>query len=81
MRDILEAGSLSDGNKKNPSSKPEKAAREALSVLSVDEKPEKLSLDDLASLGFDQKSDVRFFPMCLITGTIVDLRWFRMRKA
>ncbi|KAB8207493.1 hypothetical protein BDV34DRAFT_191805 [Aspergillus parasiticus] len=54
IQDILEAGSTVET--KGRSKKSEKAAREAMSKLTIDQKPEKLSLEDLAALSLDQKS-------------------------
>lgn len=54
IQDILEAGSTVET--KGRSKKSEKAAREAMSKLIIDQKPEKLSLEDLAALSLDQKS-------------------------
>ncbi|KNG88764.1 hypothetical protein ANOM_002815 [Aspergillus nomiae NRRL 13137] len=54
IQDILEAGSTFET--KGRSKKSEKAAREAMSKLAIDQKPEKLSLEELAALSLDQKS-------------------------
>ncbi|KAE8376046.1 hypothetical protein BDV26DRAFT_266480 [Aspergillus bertholletiae] len=54
IQDILEAGSTA-GTKAH-SKKSDKAAREAMSKLAIDQKPEKLSLEELAALSLDQKS-------------------------
>lgn len=55
VQDVLWAGKTVENNPKGGSKKSEKAAREALSALSLDQKPEKLSLEDLAARAFDQK--------------------------
>lgn len=54
IQDILEVGSTVEA--KGRSKKSEKAAHEAMSKLTIDQKPEKLSLEDLAALSLDQKS-------------------------
>lgn len=57
VEDILEIGSTSR-NTKQPSKKPEEAARAALSKLSIIPKPEKLSLQELMASALDQKSSL-----------------------
>ncbi|TVY90703.1 hypothetical protein LAWI1_G004706 [Lachnellula willkommii] len=57
VEDILEIGSTSR-NTKQPSKKPEEAARAALSKLSIIPKPEKLSLQELIASALDQKSSL-----------------------
>lgn len=54
IEDILDQGSSLPQNTRPK--KTEKAAREALSSLSLDSKPEKLSLEDLAARAWDQKT-------------------------
>ncbi|RAK90704.1 hypothetical protein BO79DRAFT_280731 [Aspergillus costaricaensis CBS 115574] len=54
VEDILDQGSSLPQNPRPK--KTEKAAREALSSLSLDSKPEKLSLKDLAARAWDQKT-------------------------
>jgi hypothetical protein len=83
VQDILDAGSTSDGSTKTRPRKPEKAAREALSALSIDEKPEKLSPADLATHSLDQKSDLEdYLHLCrtepVFLSNVVH-RWFFSR--
>lgn len=54
-QDVIWAGKTVEDKPKGSSKKSEKAAHEALSALSLDQKPEKLSLEDLAARAFDQK--------------------------
>ena len=56
VQDVLSVGKTVEDNPKGGSKKSEKAAHEALSALSLNQKPEKLSLEDLAARAFDQKS-------------------------
>lgn len=64
IMDILEAGSTAQQIPK--SKKSEKAALQALSTLSIDEKPEKLSLADITARAFDQKCALEdYLHLCL----------------